>query len=94
MTGLTGLISSVLAQAAGGGSVWPIIGAVAACAVVVIAASIGLATIGGKAAEAIARQPEAGGRIFLAMVVAAAMIEGFTFFALLILFMTVFWMRG
>jgi F-type H+-transporting ATPase subunit c len=91
---MTGLIGSVLAEAAGGGSVWPIVGAVASCAVVVLAASVGLATIGSKAAEAIARQPEAGARIFLAMVVAAAMVEGFTFFALLICFMTVFWMRG
>lgn len=86
--------SMLLAEATGAGSMWPIIGAVAACAVVIIAASMGLAIIGGKAADAIARQPEAGGRIFLAMVVAAAMIEGFTFFALLICFMTVFWMRS
>ena len=68
-------------------------GAVVGCAIVIVAASIGLATIAGKAADAIARQPEAGGRIFLAMVVAAAMVEGFTFFALLICFMTVFWMH-
>ena len=91
---MAGLTSNMLAIAANGSSVWAIVGAVAACAVVIIAASIGLAIIGGKAAEAIARQPEAGGRIFLVMVVAAAMIEGFTFFALLICFMTVFWMRS
>jgi len=90
MAGLTG---NMLAVAANGSSVWAIVAAIAGCAVVIVAASIGLATIGGKASEAIARQPEAGGRIFLAMVVAAAMVEGFTFFALLICFMTVFWMR-
>ena len=83
----------MLAAAAGGSSVWAVLGAVVSCAIVIVAASIGLATIAGKAADAIARQPEAGGRIFLAMVVAAAMVEGFTFFALLICFMTVFWMR-
>ena len=90
MVSLTG---NMLAVAANGSAVWAIVGAVAACAIVIIGASMGLAKIGGKAAEAIARQPEAGGRIFLAMVVAAAMVEGFTFFALLICFMTVFWMR-
>ena len=36
--------------------------------------------------ESIARQPEAGGRIFTAMLLSAALIEGFTFFALLIQF--------
>jgi F-type H+-transporting ATPase subunit c len=89
---MVGLTSNMLA-AATEGSVWAIIGAVGACAVIILAANFGLATIGGKAVEAIARQPEAGGRIFLAMVVAAAMVEGFTFFSLLICFMTVFWMR-
>ena len=53
----------------------------------------GLATIGGgkgighlagQAMEGIARQPEAGGRIGTNMIIAAALIEGFTFFALVI----------
>jgi F-type H+-transporting ATPase subunit c len=86
------LTSSMLA-AATEGSVWAIVGAVGSCAVIILGASFGLATIGSKAVEAIARQPEAGGRIFLAMIIAAAMVEGFTFFSLLICFMTVFWMR-
>jgi F-type H+-transporting ATPase subunit c len=34
--------------------------------------------------EGIARQPEAGGRIGTNMIIAAALIEGFTFFALVI----------
>jgi len=89
MVGLTG---SMLAAAIEG-SAWAIIGAVVSCAVIILGASFGLATIGGKAVEAIARQPEAGARIFLAMIIAAAMVEGFTFFSLLICFMTVFWLR-
>ena len=36
--------------------------------------------------EGIARQPEAGGRIGTNMIIAAALIEGFTFFALVIAF--------
>ena len=34
------------------------------------------------ALEAIARQPETGGRVFVSMLLAAALIEGFTFFAI------------
>lgn len=89
MIDLTGNVLAVATE----GSVWAIIGAVGACAVIIVGASYGLATIGGKAVEAIARQPEAGGRIFLSMIIAAAMVEGFTFFSLLICFMTVFWLR-
>jgi F-type H+-transporting ATPase subunit c len=47
----------------------------------------GIGNIGGSACEAIARQPEAGGRIFTNMIVSAALIEGFTFFLLAISFL-------
>ena len=43
---------------------------------VVIGAGIGIGQIGGKAMEAIARQPEATGKIQTAMLIAAALIEG------------------
>jgi F-type H+-transporting ATPase subunit c len=36
--------------------------------------------------ESIARQPEAGGRIFTSMIIAAALIEGATLFAIVIAF--------
>lgn len=58
-----------------------------------VALGAGLVTVGGglgigllaKAAmEGIARQPEAAGCIRGAMIVAAALIEGFTFFALIV----------
>ena len=39
-----------------------------------------------KAVEGMARQPEAAGKIQVAMIIAAALIEGFTFFALIICF--------
>ena len=45
---------------------------------------MGIGNIGGRACEAIARQPEAGGRIGTNMIISAALIEGFTFFALVI----------
>ena len=49
---------------------------------VVIGAGIGIGQIGGKAMEAIARQPEATWKIQTAMLIAAALIEGIGFAAL------------
>ena len=42
----------------------------------VIGAGLGIGRVGGSAVEAIARQPEAGGRIGTNMIIAAALIEG------------------
>jgi F-type H+-transporting ATPase subunit c len=49
---------------------------------VVIGAGIGIGRIGGSAMDAIARQPEASGKIQTAMLIAAALIEGIGFAAL------------
>ena len=49
---------------------------------VVIGVGIGIGQIGGKAMEAIARQPESYGKIQTAMLIAAALIEGIGFAAL------------
>lgn len=49
---------------------------------VVIGVGIGIGKIGGQAMEAIARQPEAYGKIQTAMLIAAALIEGIGFAAL------------
>jgi F-type H+-transporting ATPase subunit c len=54
-----------------------------------IGAGIGIGQIGGKAVEGIARQPEAAGEIRSNMIVAAALIEGAAFFALVISLMIV-----
>ena len=51
---------------------------------IVIGAAKGIGHLAGQAMEGIARQPEAGGRIGTNMIIAAALIEGFTFFALVI----------
>jgi F-type H+-transporting ATPase subunit c len=48
----------------------------------VIGVGIGIGQIGGKAMEAIARQPEAYGKIQTSMLIAAAVIEGFGFAAI------------
>ncbi|MAZ26809.1 MAG: ATP synthase F0 subunit C [Cytophagaceae bacterium] len=49
---------------------------------VIIGAGIGLGKIGGSAMEAIARQPEATGKIQTAMIIIAALLEGVAFAAL------------
>lgn len=48
----------------------------------VIGASYGIGKLAGSALEGMARQPEVAGNIQTAMIIAAALIEGFTFFAL------------
>ena len=86
-------IPALLAQATtGAGGAWQLIGdkglGIAGVAigagVVVLGAARGIGHIAGNAMESIARQPEAGGRIGTNMIIAAALIEGFTFFALVI----------
>jgi len=49
---------------------------------IVIGAGLGIGKIGGSAMDAIARQPEAAGKIQTAMLIAAALIEGIGFAAL------------
>jgi len=48
---------------------------------IVIGAGLGIGKIGGTAMDAIARQPEASGKIQTAMLIAAALIEGIGFAA-------------
>ena len=54
----------------------------------VIGAGIGIGMIGGKAMEAIARQPEATGKIQTAMIIAAALVEGAALFAIVVAMMS------
>jgi len=51
---------------------------------VMLGAGFGIARIGSAAVESMARQPEVAGDIRGAMIVAAALIEGATFFALIV----------
>jgi len=61
-----------------------VLGKALGAGLIVIGAAKGIGAIGAKAVESIARQPEAGGAIQTAMIISAALIEGFTFFALII----------
>lgn len=59
-------------------------GAAIGTGLVVIGAARGIGRIGASAVESIARQPEAGGRIFTTMLLSAALIEGFTLFGVVV----------
>ena len=64
----------------GGMNLGPAIGA----GLVIIGAALGIGRIGGQAVEGMSRQPEAAGNIQTAMIISAALIEGATFFALIV----------
>jgi F-type H+-transporting ATPase subunit c len=51
---------------------------------VLIGAGIGFGKIGAAALESMARQPETAGKVQTAMIIIAALLEGATFFALII----------
>ena len=51
---------------------------------VCIGSAYGIGRLAGSALESMARQPEVAGSIQTAMIIAAALIEGFTFYALYI----------
>ena len=60
------------------------LGAGLGAGLVTMGAAKGIGHLAGEAVSGIARQPEAGGRIFTSLIIAAALIEGFTFFALVV----------
>lgn len=53
-------------------------------ALVVIGAAYGISKLASAAYEGMSRQPEVAGSVQTAMIIAAALIEGFTFYALFI----------
>ena len=82
-------ILTVLLQAATGATVGKM-GAALGAGLAAIGAGMGIGKIGASAMEAIARQPEASGDIRSNMIVAAALIEGVAFFAVIICALVVF----
>jgi len=76
----------ILLQAAALGS----LGAALGAGLAVIGAGLGIGLIGSKAMEAIARQPEAGGDIRSNMILAAALVEGVAFFAVVLCLLVLF----
>jgi F-type H+-transporting ATPase subunit c len=56
---------------------------------VIVGAALGIGSLAKGAVESMARQPEIAGNIQTAMIIAAALIEGVTFFALVIIILQV-----
>ena len=82
-------ILTVLLQATAGASLGKL-GAAIGAGLAAIGAGIGIGNIGASAMEAIARQPESVGDIRSKMIVAAALIEGVAFFAVIICALVIF----
>lgn len=59
-------------------------GSAAGAGLVIIGAGMGIGRIGACAVESMARQPEVAGNIQVAMIISAALIEGATFFGLVV----------
>ena len=84
---------SMLAATEAGGSGLVAVAVAFGCSIIILGAGFAIGWIGSRAVESIARQPEAGPRIFTTMVIAGALVEGVTFFSLLICFLVLYWMR-
>ncbi len=61
------------------------LGAAIGMGLVIIGAGVGIGLIGSSAVSAIARQPEASGTISTQMLISAALIEGVTVIALILI---------
>ena len=81
---------TVLLQAAADLAPIAKMGAGIGAGIAAIGAGVGIGQIGRGAVEAIARQPEATGDIRSNMIVAAALIEGVAFFAIVVCLLLVF----
>ena len=77
------ILSAILLQAAAGAALGKVAAALGA-AIAAFAGAIGIGKIGGSAMEAIGRQPEASGDIRSNMIVAAALVEGVAFLAIIV----------
>ena len=60
------------------------LGAALAAGIVTIGAALGISKIGSSALEATARQPEIAGNAQTSMIISAALVEGVSFFALVV----------
>ncbi len=66
-----------------------VLGAAFGAGLIIIGAGYGIGKIGSCAVESMARQPEVAGNISTAMLISAALIEGATFFALIVCLLTI-----
>lgn len=85
-----GAAPAVAAAPAGPSGFSIYLGAAIGCGMIIIGAAYGIGKIGSSAVESMARQPEVAGNINTAMIIAAALIEGVTFFGLIVCLLTLF----
>ena len=83
------MLLSIILQAAANVAIAKL-GAGIGAGIAAVGAGIGIGRIGGSAMEAIARQPESVGDIRSNMIVAAALIEGVAFFAIVLCLLILF----
>ena len=83
-------ILAVLLQAVANYAPFAIMGAGLGAGIAAIGAGMGIGQIGRGALESIARQPESVGEIRSNMIVAAALIEGVAFFAIVVCLLILF----
>ena len=77
------MLLTILLQAAAGAGLAKL-GAALGAGLATIGAGIGIGKIGSSAMEGIARQPEAGGDIRMAMIIAAAFVDAVALFAIVV----------
>ena len=78
-------VASTTFDAESGKFLFDAIGKGIGAGLVILGAGLGIGKIGGMAVEAMSRQPEVSGNIQTGMIIAAALIEGATFFALILI---------
>ena len=78
------MLLTILLQAAAGTVGLAKLGAGLGAGLAAIGAGLGIGKIGGSAMEGIARQPEAGADIRMSMIIAAALVEGASLFAIVV----------
>jgi F-type H+-transporting ATPase subunit c len=81
---LVTIASPAMAADAAAGGISMNLGPALGAGIVILGAGLGIGRIGGQAVEGMSRQPEAAGNIQTGMIIAAALIEGATFFALIV----------
>ncbi len=85
------LLAAAPAMAQDGGATWNVLaGASVGAGIILLGAGYGIGKIGASAVESMARQPEVAARIQTGMIISAALIEGATFFGLIVCLLTVF----
>lgn len=89
MTEMMSMIPWMLSEITLDDKAFGLLGGLLGSGLIVIGAGRGIGQLAGSAVEAIARQPEAGNRIFTTMIIAAALIEGISLFALIICLLAV-----